>query len=124
MSDVASPSLDLALDWKAYVANMSDQFLDRHQIYDLDVDGMTCGSCAARIQKTLAKQPGVTHADVNFATGRARVSVDDTFDLLAAQSAVERTGYAFHAPEPLQSAAWQFVVGGMTCGSCGYSKCG
>jgi cation-transporting ATPase V/Cu+-exporting ATPase len=118
VSDVASPSLDLALDWKAYVANMSDQFLDRHQIYDLDVDGMTCGSCAARIQKTLAKQPGVTHADVNFATGRARVSVDDTFDLLAVQSAVERTGYALHAPEPLQSAAWQFVVGGMTCGSC------
>ncbi|MDC3332163.1 heavy-metal-associated domain-containing protein, partial [Ilumatobacter sp.] len=60
---------------------MTDQLLDRQQILDLDVDGMTCGSCAARIQKTLAKQPGITHADVNFATGRARVSVDDTVNL-------------------------------------------
>ena len=32
--------------------------------------GMTCGSCAARIQKTLAKHAGVTDAEVNYATGR------------------------------------------------------
>ncbi len=118
MPDVASPSLDLALDWKAYVDNMTDQLLDRQQILDLDVDGMTCGSCAARIQKTLAKQPGITHADVNFATGRARVSVDDTVNLAAVQSAVERAGYTLHAPETIESAAGQFAVGGMTCGSC------
>ena len=38
----------------------------------LDVGGMTCGSCAARVEKTLNAQPGIA-ASVNFATGEARV---------------------------------------------------
>src|SRR5438067_7375404 len=43
---------------------------------DLTVSGMTCGSCAARVQKTLGRQPGVERADVNFATERATVVFD------------------------------------------------
>jgi cation-transporting ATPase V/Cu+-exporting ATPase len=42
----------------------------------LDVLGMTCGSCAARVEKTLNKQPGV-EASVNFATGEALVRLAD-----------------------------------------------
>ncbi|MGH3695756.1 MAG: cation transporter [Pseudonocardiaceae bacterium] len=30
---------------------------------------MTCGSCAARVQKVLGQASGVTSAEVNFATG-------------------------------------------------------
>jgi cation-transporting ATPase V len=97
---------------------MTDQIVAREQTLDLDVDGMTCGSCAARIQKTLAKQPGVSNAEVNFATGRARLSIDDTADLVAMQTAVEKAGYALHGPAPVESALGEFVVGGMTCGSC------
>jgi cation-transporting ATPase V len=97
---------------------MTDQLVDRQQTLDLDVDGMTCGSCAARIQKTLAKQPGVVNAEVNYATGRARLSVDDTADLVALQTAVEKAGYTLNAREPIESAAGEFAVGGMTCGSC------
>ncbi|MGH3982936.1 MAG: heavy-metal-associated domain-containing protein, partial [Pseudonocardiaceae bacterium] len=37
------------------------------------VRGMTCGSCAARVQKVLGRAPGVTSAEVNFATGTATV---------------------------------------------------
>jgi cation-transporting ATPase V/Cu+-exporting ATPase len=37
---------------------------------------MTCGSCAARIQRVLGRQAGVRRADVNFATGQARVVYD------------------------------------------------
>jgi Cu+-exporting ATPase len=43
---------------------------------DLPIEGMTCASCAARIEKRLAKQPGVESASVNFATKVATVKFD------------------------------------------------
>ncbi|MGH3451092.1 MAG: cation transporter, partial [Haloechinothrix sp.] len=52
----------------------------RARSLDFEVDGMTCGSCAARIEKTLAKHSGVTGAEVNFATGKARVQVTPDVD--------------------------------------------
>ena len=102
---------------------MTEQLTDRRltldpSVLDLDVDGMTCGSCAARIQKTLAKQPGVADAEVNFATGRAHISIDDSVDIADLQAAVERTGYTLHAPQTIASQTSEFDVGGMTCGSC------
>jgi cation-transporting ATPase V/Cu+-exporting ATPase len=59
----------------------------------LDVLGMTCGSCAARVEKTLNKQPGV-RASVNFATGEALVRLADEapgFETL--REAVQARGY-------------------------------
>src|SRR5215218_5979590 len=41
---------------------------------DFEVEGMTCGSCAVRIERVLGRQPGVASAQVNFATGEARVA--------------------------------------------------
>jgi copper-transporting P-type ATPase V len=93
--------------------------------YDLPVEGMTCGSCAARVQRTLLKQPGVTGADVNYGTGLARIAVDDeTVDLAGLQAAVAKTGYALVVPqagredEPDGSTEHTLQVEGMTCGSC------
>ena len=43
---------------------------------DLPIEGMTCASCANRIEKRLSKQPGVTSASVNFATKVATVKYD------------------------------------------------
>ncbi len=61
---------------------------------DFTVEGMTCGSCAARVQKALAGQPGVGHAEVNFATARARVELDPGVASVATlQAAVDRVGY-------------------------------
>ncbi len=40
---------------------------------ELDIRGMTCASCAARVEKALARVPGVTAASVNLATERASV---------------------------------------------------
>lgn len=102
---------------------MSEQLVDRgltidSAVMDLDVDGMTCGSCSARVQKTLAKQPGVTAAEVNYATGRAHISVDDDVDIGDLQAAVERIGYTLHAPAVVVSQSSEFDVAGMTCGSC------
>ncbi|BBY52139.1 carbonate dehydratase [Mycolicibacterium arabiense] len=63
----------------------------------LDVGGMTCSSCAARIEKRLNKIDGV-EASVNFATEQAAVRFPDTVtpdDLVAA---VQATGYTATLP--------------------------
>jgi cation-transporting ATPase V len=46
---------------------------DGHGVYELEVSGMHCGSCAARVQGALGREPGVLDAVVNLATGRATV---------------------------------------------------
>jgi Cu+-exporting ATPase len=43
---------------------------------DLPIEGMTCAACAARVEKRLAKEPGVASANVNFATRTATVRFD------------------------------------------------
>ncbi|HEU4528115.1 MAG TPA: heavy metal translocating P-type ATPase [Actinomycetota bacterium] len=59
----------------------------------LDVLGMTCGSCAVRVEKTLNKQPGV-EASVNFATGEALVRLaEDAPTLEVLRRAVRDRGY-------------------------------
>jgi Cu+-exporting ATPase len=67
---------------------------------DLAVSGMTCASCAARIEKKLSRVDGVT-ASVNFATETARVSYDPavvtTEDLLGVVAA---TGYSARLSQP------------------------
>ena len=44
---------------------------------ELSVSGMTCGSCAARVEKVLGRQEGVERAGVNFASERATVVFDE-----------------------------------------------
>ena len=46
------------------------------ETYQLEVTGMTCGSCQSRVQRALRRQPGVRDAVVNLATGRATVEAD------------------------------------------------
>ena len=45
-------------------------------LVEFNVAGMTCGSCATRVQRRLAKEPGVLDAVVNFATHHATVTLD------------------------------------------------
>jgi cation-transporting ATPase V/Cu+-exporting ATPase len=61
---------------------------------ELDVSGMSCGSCAARVQRALSRQEGVADALVNYATGRATVEVDPgQVDPAGLVAVVERAGY-------------------------------
>jgi len=58
---------------------------------ELKIDGMTCGHCVAAVKKALEKVPGVRAAQVELATGRARVEGDPSLEALLA--AVRDEGY-------------------------------
>ena len=66
----------------------------REESTELAIEDMTCASCVGRVEKALAKVPGVLEATVNLATERARVrhlaGVVSTADL---EAAIEQAGY-------------------------------
>jgi Cu+-exporting ATPase len=71
---------------------------------ELAIDGMTCASCAAGIEKKLNKLDGVT-ATVNFATEKARVEYGDEVTPEQLVATVEDAGYQVHLPEAAIQAA-------------------
>jgi copper-transporting P-type ATPase V len=66
---------------------------DAPSTIDFTVEGMTCGSCAARVQRVLAKTDGVADAEVNLATGRAQVTLERPLPPAELQARVARIGY-------------------------------
>ena len=74
------------------------------------IEGMTCASCAARVEKVLRQLPGVTEATVNLATETATVSGDT--DMASVQRAIEKAGFSV----PAESCTLD--ISGMTCASC------
>jgi len=58
-----------------------------------DVEGMTCASCALRIERILSRQDGVAAAAVSFAGQEARVEALPGADVAALEAAVARLGY-------------------------------
>ena len=66
---------------------------------ELAIGGMTCASCAARVEKKLSKLDGVT-ATVNFATGTARVRFPAALPATELISVVEQAGYTAALPAP------------------------
>ena len=87
----------------------------------LSISGMTCASCAGRVEKALSGVPGVLQASVNLATETALVRTAGNADTGALVQAVERAGYkaapdsavepgAAAAPDPVARDAWQIGV--------------
>src|SRR3982750_2971261 len=68
------------------------------------VEGMTCASCVRRVEKALARVPGVAEASVNLATERARVLADPSVGVDELRAAVEKAGYKVGALAELASA--------------------
>ncbi|MFE5813918.1 heavy metal translocating P-type ATPase [Streptomyces sp. NPDC056479] len=66
---------------------------------ELAIGGMTCASCAARIEKKLNRMDGVT-ATVNYATEKAKVSYGDDVSVQDLITTVEATGYTAQEPAP------------------------
>ena len=74
-------------------------------IIDLDITGMTCASCANRIEKKLNKQEGVT-ATVNYATEKAHIETGEgaATDADPYIAIVEKLGYGGSVPAPVAPA--------------------
>ncbi|MEU8467886.1 heavy metal translocating P-type ATPase [Streptomyces sp. NPDC029006] len=66
---------------------------------ELLIGGMTCASCAARVEKKLNRMDGVS-ATVNFATEKARVAYADGVEVADLIATVEKTGYTAEEPPP------------------------
>ncbi len=77
------------------------------------VQGMTCASCVARVERALTKIDGVAQASVNLATEKANISYEPAkVEVSALLKAVEERGYT---PVTAQTS---LSVEGMTCASC------
>ena len=79
--------------------------------FDLPIAGMTCASCAGRVERALSKVIGATAVSVNLATEQARVQAPSD-SLPALMAAVEQAGYSV----PRHSL--ELSIDGMTCASC------
>lgn len=66
-----------------------------------DVDGMTCATCATRVERILGRQEGVENVSVNLATATAQVTTHPSADPELLANAVGRIGYTItpHQPE-------------------------
>lgn len=82
------------------------------QTLDLEVTGMSCAACAARLEKLLNRQAGL-EAAVNFASSRAVITRGEGApDLSAIEKLVEKTGFGLAHREIALS------VSGMSCAAC------
>ena len=77
---------------------------DDYREIDLDIGGMTCASCSGRVEKVLARVPGVRGVAVNLATERARVQGAADMDMARLIGVVEKAG--FQARERNAAAEW------------------
>ncbi|OIJ90540.1 heavy metal translocating P-type ATPase [Streptomyces monashensis] len=68
---------------------------------ELLIGGMTCASCAARVEKNLNRMDGVS-ATVNYATEKARISFGEGVAIADLIATVEKTGYTAEEPAPPQ----------------------
>ena len=82
------------------------------QSFHLVLTGMTCASCAGRIERALEAVPGTRDVSVNVATDRADIRADPGVPLAAMVDAIH--GASYGVAEETQ----EFAIEGMTCASC------
>jgi Cu+-exporting ATPase len=82
----------------------------------IGIDGMTCASCVARVERAIGSTPGVESAEVNLATGSATVHIDQAHcDQARIPELLDVIRDAGYVPEV---ASAEIGVQGMTCASC------
>lgn len=72
---------------------------------ELQVEGMACASCVARVEKAMLKVPGVSAASVNLATEKASVETLGTVSFATLAAAIDKTGYAARPVEYAETPA-------------------
>ena len=90
---------------------------------ELEVQGMTCGSCVDSVKRLLQRVPGVTGVDVNLSLGRARVTTigNATAALGALTAALEAAGYP-SAPVAAMAVDAPPSSGHTQAGGCGHAS--
>ena len=85
-----------------------------------DINEMTCATCVRRIEEGLRQTPGVSKANVNFATQKAAVEYESGhLDAKYLQNKIHDLGYeALFDTSGLDQAKITISVGGMTCAAC------
>ncbi len=78
----------------------------------LGVAGMTCASCASRVEKTINAISGVINTSVNLATDTVAVEAAPAVDAAAIRQAIEKAGYSVPQEDIVLD------ISGMTCASC------
>jgi Cu+-exporting ATPase len=73
---------------------------------------MSCASCVARVERSLASVPGVQDVSVNFATEQASVKARSDVGMDTLKAAVAKAGYS------VAERSLQLHIDGMTCASC------
>lgn len=67
--------------------------------FDLPIGGMTCASCAGRVERALGKVPGVQRVSVNLANERAHIEAVGQMDPGVLIAAVDKAGYTASLPQ-------------------------
>ena len=78
----------------------------------LPIEGMTCASCSARVERALQRVPGVQQVSVNLASESAAVELAAPVGAEALAQAVEKAGYAVPREQV------ELRIDGMTCATC------
>jgi len=93
---------------------MNTRINEQDLLWDLSfqVEGMTCASCVAHVEKALANVDGVEEVSVNFATEKAAVKANPAVSAEVLAAAVEQAGYA------VKTDVVSLDIEGMTCASC------
>ena len=86
---------------------------NRQALVTIPVTGMSCASCAKRVEKALSKSVAVSEANVNFAAEKATVTYDP--EAVSLERLVETVGEAGYEAEVQETS---FDVSGMNCASC------
>ena len=108
----------------AAVKNHKESELDKKQVsaskthsdlikLDIPVEGMSCASCAMRVERSLASLPGTEHATVNFATEKASVTFHpNQINVKQIAETIQSAGYG------VRQESIRVGIEGMTCASC------
>ncbi len=119
------PSLPQTDDLKAFDTGSNPRAGEPRPVLIFSVEGMTCASCASRVERKLKEVKGVRGANVNFASEKAYVRMEEgTQDTETLVQAVQRAGYALKPYLPEQKSAdhylvermrlsWRVVAGGL-----------
>lgn len=83
------------------------------------VDGMSCASCAAAVERILKKQEGIENAEVNLILNEVSITSDNKIDVPTCDQALQKAGFTLS--EKLETHNETFAVEGMSCASCAAS---